>query len=124
MKPHRIPAHPSENPRLSDGIYAAIIRNVIEDTYGDDQPLVQVVFWLPEEEVHFVTNFYFPMGGSWKVQRRLWVMCQMIGLEPADVAYEPELFEGRTLRLTTCRVDPRHSNVAWWYSDVNRFLPP
>ncbi len=124
MKPHRIPSHASENPRLADGIYAAMIERVIEDTYGDDQPLVQVVFWLPDEEVHLVTNFYFPTGNSWKVQRRFWVLCQIVGLEPSDLVYEPDLFEGRRLRLMTCRVDPMESNVAWWYSDVNRFLPP
>lgn len=120
----RVPQHPTENPRLDDDTYSATILHAIEGTYGQDEQFVQIQFWLPEKETALVTNFYFARGRSWKVQRRFWIMCKIIGLEPCDLAYEPELFEGRKLRIITRRVDPRVSKVARWYSDVDRFLPP
>ena len=86
MMPGRIPAHPTENPRLDDDTFAATIVRAVEGRYGQDEPFVQILFWLAGQEVYFVTNFYFPKGGSWKVQRRFWVLCKIIGLEPHDLA--------------------------------------
>ena len=116
-----IPTHPSENPLLTDdAVHDAEIREVTDRVYNIDSRLIHVLFWLPEEEQHLCTCFFFPGGFSIRSQQRLWHMCQAVGLELFQVIDEPEQFTGRSLRIKTYSVNPESGRR---YSDVELFLP-
>ena len=117
---HFIPTHPSQNERLDGGVYTAEIREITERIYNIDSHLIQILFWLPEEGVHLCTHFYFPHGYSIRSQQRLWHLCQAVGLELHQIIDEPELFQGKRLRIKTCSVTPESDRR---YSDVELFLP-
>ena len=72
-----IPVHPAQNLHLSDGVYVAEIRDVEERVYKVDSRLIHLLMWLPAEQVHLCTHFYFPHGYSIKSQQRLWHLCHL-----------------------------------------------
>ena len=88
--------------------------------YNIDSRLIHVLFWLPEEDLHLCTTFYFPHGYSIRSQQRLWHLCQAVGLELHQVIDEPEQFKGKRLRIKTYSVNPKSGRR---YSDVELFLP-
>lgn len=114
-----IPVHPAQNRHLPDGVYAAEIRVVEERVYRVDSRLIHVLLWLPEEQVQFCTHFYFPHGYSIKSQQRLWHLCQAVSLELHQIIDEPELFQGKRLRIKTYLVNQDGT----MYSDVELFMP-
>ncbi len=116
-----IPTHPSENPHLADdAVHNAEIREITDRVYNIDSRLIHVLFWLPDVEKHLCTCFFFPGGFSIRSQQRMWHMCQSVGLELFQVIDEPELFQGKRLRIKTCSVTPETGRR---YSDVELFLP-
>ncbi len=120
---NRIPAHPSENAKVLSGVHEAVVEHVIQSEKRNGDPYVRIVLWLPTQEVHLVTNVYFPKGRALRSQQRLWIFCQILGLEMFDIVEQPELFEIKKLQVQTYQVDTKHSNVCWKYTDVKRFLP-
>ncbi len=116
-----IPTHPSQNPHLAvDAVYTAEIREIEESMYNVQSHLIHVLFWLPEEDLHLCTHFYFPNGFSIRSQQRLWHLCQAVGLELHQVIDEPEQFTGKRLRIKTYTVSPKSGRR---YGDVELFLP-
>jgi hypothetical protein len=75
--------------------------------------------WLPAEQVHLCTHFYFPHGYSIKSQQRLWHLCQAVGLELHQIIDEPELFQGERLRIKTYS----NNQDGTMRSDVELFMP-
>ena len=117
---HFIPTHPSQNRHLDEGVYAAEIREIEERIYDIDSHLIHLLLWLPEENLHLCTNFYFPHGYSVRSQQRLWHLCQAVGLELHQVIDEAEQFTSRLLRIKIYSVTPESGRR---YSDVELFLP-
>ena len=116
-----IPTHPSENPHLEDNaVHNAEIREITDRVYNIDSRLIHVLFWLPEEDLHLCTTFYFPHGYSIRSQQRLWHLCRAVGLELYQVIEEPGQFTGKSLRIKTYTVNPKSGRR---YSDVELFLP-
>ena len=116
-----IPTHPSENPHLAENaVYTAEIREITDKVYNIDSRLIHVLFWLPEEELHLCTTFYFPHGYSIRSQQRLWHLCRAVGLELFQVIDEPEQFTGKRLRIKTYTVSSKSGRR---YGDVELFLP-
>ena len=115
-----IPTHPSQNKHLDDGVYDAEIREIEERIYNLDSHLIHLLAWLPEENLHLCTTFYFPNGYSVRSQQRLWHLCQSVGLELHQVIDEPEQFTDRLLRIKIYSVKPESGRR---YSDVEMFLP-
>ena len=116
-----IPTHPSENPHLEDdAVHNAEIREIMDRVYNIDSHLIHVLFWLPEEDLHLCTTFYFPHGYSIRSQQRLWHLCRAVGLELHQVIDEPEQFTDKSLRIKTYTVSPKSGRR---YSDVELFLP-
>ncbi len=115
---------PWYNPAINEGVHDAEITSVEEQEYGEDNDqMIQVALWLPEEEHTLVTNFYFPQGAGSKAAQRFWHFCRCVELEPADARYEPQLFEGRKLLIEVELANPENASIDWAYSDVRRFLP-
>ena len=114
-----VPVHPAQNLHLSDGVYVAEIRDVEERVYKVDSRLIHVLLWLPAEQVHLCTHFYFPHGHSIKSQQRLWHLCQAVGLELHQIIDEPELFQEKRLRIKTYSINQDGT----MHSDVELFMP-
>ena len=103
------------------GVYDAIIDEVVEDSYGDDDsPMIRIVFRIPYEDVYFCTHIYLPGNYSPGAKRRLWHFCQCVGLDVADLEWDPHMFQGRRLKLRIADNSPVTSSP---YSDVDVFLP-
>ncbi|MCH8965954.1 MAG: hypothetical protein IIB58_13405 [Planctomycetes bacterium] len=117
---HFIPIHPSQNICLEEGVYTAQIREVEERTYDIDSHVIHLLLWLPDEDLHICTTFFFPRGYSIKSQQRLGFLCRAVGLELHQVIDEPEQFTGKSLRIKTYSVNPKSGRR---YSDVELFLP-
>jgi len=120
-----VPQGPFENPKIDDGIYTAIIRHIIEGSYGDrhdDSTYFKIALELPEAKCTIVTNFYFRPGAS-KTPRRLWHFCSSVGLEPNDFFVQPDSFIGLPLEVTVETVQRDGVNLGCSYVDVARFLP-
>ena len=121
-----VPQGPYQNPQINDGTYSAIIRNIIEGTYGDandDSSYFKVALELPEEQCIIVTNFYFRPGAP-KTQRRLWYFCVSVGREPNDFVVQPDSFIGLTLQVRVETVQRDGVNLGNPYVDVARFAAP
>ena len=117
---HFIPIHPSQNICLDEGVYTAQIREVEERIYDIDSHLIHLLLWLPDEDLHICTTFFFPHGHSIRSQQRMWHMCQAVGLELHQVIDEAEQFTGRLLRIKIYSITPESGRR---YSDVELFLP-
>ena len=115
---HFIPTHPSQNRHIDEGVYDAEIREITESVYDIDSHLIHLLLWLPEEDLHICTNFYFPHGYSIRSQQRMWHMCQAVGLELHQVIDEAEQFTGRRLRIKIYSVN----QDGVMHSDVELFL--
>lgn len=115
-----IPIHPSQNKHLNDGVYTAEPRDIEERIYNIDSHLIHVLFWLPEEDLHLCTTFYFPSGYSIRSQQGLWHLCRAVGLQLFQVIDEPEQFTAKRMRIKTYSVNPKSGRR---YSDVELFLP-
>ncbi len=114
-----IPVHPAQNLHLPDGVYTAEIREIEERIYNIDSHLIHLLLWLPEEDLHLCTTFYFPHGYSIRSQQRMWHMCQAVGLELHQVIDQAEQFTGRLLRVKIYSV----SSDGVMHSDVELFMP-
>ena len=117
------PHHPSENVQLPDEIYTATIMDVSHGEYAGDGHYIRIVLWLHEPERYLVTNVYFPHGHNVRSQRRLWILCQIVGLELTDVLDAPEKFRDQRISIRTFQVDAEKSPSRRTYSDVQLFLP-
>ena len=116
----RVITSPWDNPVLPEGVHNAVVKSVMTGRYGtQDDPFVQIRFWLVDAGQHLLTNLFFPKDAMQRSQRRLWHFTRTVGLQPADVAKSPGLFEGRNLRLDLREYDGTRGS----YSDVFEFLP-
>ncbi len=125
MKTASIPQGPWYNADLPDGVYDAEIQYLTRSTYGKEEDMfLQFVLWLPEEEVYFTTNMYFPKGKSNnKSAFRLHRLCKWVGLVPQDALDNPDLFKGAELKIKVKTMKGTGSNKGSTYSDVDLFLP-
>ena len=119
------PQGPWYNPELAEGVYDATITEVTEGTYGKDRNTYnQFVFWLPNEQVHVVTNFYLPATKqNNKTGLRLMRLCQVVSRIVEDVWTSPHSFKGDELRITVKRMRGKHGSQDQSFCDVDRFLP-
>ena len=121
MKNQQRPETPRDNPSLKSGMYDAVVDEVLEETYGnDDSPMIRIVFRIPAENAYFCTHIYFPGNYSLGSKRRLWHFCQCVGRAVGDIEWNPNVFAGCPLRLTIIHNTPATASP---YSDVEAFLP-
>ncbi len=123
MNENQIPRGPWYNPYLSDGAYAAIVEETSYTTYGDSGGhVLQVVFWIPSEELYFTTNIYLPNEYTRGAHMRLWHLFRSTEVELDDPEHDATFLEGKTLRLIITQNNSKASSVNWSYSDVAEFL--
>ena len=120
-----IPQGPWYNPNLEEGAYDAVIKNVHEGVYGMPRDkYLQVVLWLPDEEAHFVSNFYLSSNKpDNRSVYRLYRLCKCVGRVPQDALDDPALFEGEELQVTVKTMKGVRGNSGRAYCDVGLFLP-
>lgn len=121
-----IPVGPWQNTNLPNDVYSAVIEKLEESMYKGDENnrKLEIVLWLPTEEVCFVTCLYFPEGYSKAAQKRLWHLCQALGVEQQKLIHNPESAVGRKLRVEIHQVYSSTANFGNPYCDVKCFLPP
>ncbi len=120
-----IPQGPWYNPKLEEGAYDAVIKNVHESVYSIQRDkYIQVVLWLSDEEAHFVSNFYLPSNKpDNRSIHRLYRLCKCVGRVPQDALDDPALFEGEELQVTVKQMKGVRGNGGRLYCDVDLFLP-
>ena len=122
---NKIPQGPHYNPHVEDGTYDAVIDHVRTGTYhGDDAFYLQFVCRLPELNLYFVTNIYFPQGKARKSEQRLYCLCSTVGLDVQDAKEHPQAFKGKRLRVKIARMQKPKQNGGLPYYDVKLFFPP
>ncbi len=118
------PLGPWQNPHLDEGVYEATVDSLAECTYGaGNDPMLKIIFCLPDKQAFFVTHLYFPNGYSIPSQQRLWHFCQAVGMDQYMVNEHPEAFKDRKLQLYVHTVHPTDANYGSPYCDVKYFLP-
>ena len=120
-----IPQGPWYNPKLKEATYKVVIKEVHEGVYGKQRDqYVQVVYWLPDEEVYFVTNFYLPKDKpDNRSVERMSRLCKCVGQVPQDLLDSPRSFEGEELQVSVKKMRGVGGNGGNEYFDVDLFLP-
>lgn len=120
---HLIPNGPWQNPKINDGIYQAVIHEVLEQKSGIGDPMLKIVLFLPEHDLYFVNQMYFPGGSSLQSQRRLWHFCQAIGVEQHALVENPDCAKDKKVRVEIETRIQGQANRGKPYADVKRFMP-
>ena len=124
MSVSTVPQGPWYNPALEEGSYNATITEITEGKYGKPKnAYLQCVFWLPDEKVHVVTNFYLSSASDTKTGLRINRLCQAVGRLPDELRDSPRSFVGDRLQITIKRMVGKHGSETQEFYDVDLFLP-
>ena len=121
-----MPRHPAQNPHVPEGRYEAIVHAVKVWTYGkrdnhDEDLLVRIVLFLPDGNRFIVSDIDLPKIDRKVSFQRLQQFAKALGLNPMSILKDPNLANGRQLRVHIKPIDAQVSRAGRWYSDVHAF---
>jgi hypothetical protein len=115
---------PWGNPHIEEGLYEAAIQSICHTQNREGEgSMLHLTFQLEPTGLAFSSRLYLPKEFSSGCQRRMWYLCQAIGLEGCELMEDPDLAVGRRLVLDVTTIHPTTANHGQPYRDVKRFLP-